>query len=68
MAGYDPSMAQPTLTQAPAYGSGAPGGSVGTAGAIQPHHGLIGIVITAAAVIVILDYIGFKFAFTAGKR
>ena len=64
-------MTDPTQVQYPAWGSGGPAPNSSTltgVGGVQPHHGLIGLVVAAAAVLIILDHIGFKFAFTAGKR
>jgi hypothetical protein len=61
----------PTQTQYPAWGSGGPASNAtyaGGGGGVQPHHGLIGMVVFAAAVLILLDHLGFKFAFTAGKR
>ena len=71
MAGIDPQLhtmgyGQPTLTQAPTVGAG---GSVSSrlASAVQPHHGLIGLVLVAVLVIVVLDRAGFRFAVTVGR-
>lgn len=71
MAGFDPQLllggGQPTLTQAPASGSGKLGSAIQT-GTIQPHHGLIGLVLIAVLTLFLLDKIGYRFFVTAGKR
>lgn len=70
MAGFDPQIifggGQPTLTQAPYTGRGGGGGLA--AGNVQPHHGLIGMVLLATLVIFVLDKAGYRFFVTAGKR
>jgi hypothetical protein len=41
---------------------------MGTNLSLQPHHGLVGLVLIAGLVIIVLDRAGFRFAVTAGKR
>lgn len=69
MAGFDPQIltggTQPTLTTAP-KSKGRP--AAWTGGAVQPHHGLVGIVLLAVLVLFLLDKAGFRFAVTVGKR
>ena len=65
MANFDPTLVTPTLVQNP-VGMGNP--RSGFASGVQPHHGLIGIVLVAALVLVVLDRAGFRFAVTAGRR
>lgn len=73
MAGWDPQAIlggdQPTLTQASSSGSGMGPGSLRglAAGAVQPHHGLIGIVLLAVLAVFVLDRLGFRFAVTVGR-
>lgn len=56
------------IGQAPTVApSNANGAAVGAA-AGNPHHGVLGIVIVAVAVLFFLDRAGFRFAVTAGKR
>jgi len=43
-------------------------GAVAGATAMQPHHGVIGIVLLAVLVLFVLDRAGFRFAVTAGRR
>lgn len=33
-----------------------------------PHVGVVGLVLIAAAILILLDQLGFRFAVTAGKR
>lgn len=69
MANFDGAKAfTPTLTSAPASGGGTPAGNASILGQVQGHHGLIGLVLVAAIALVILDRVGFRFVFTAGKR
>ena len=35
---------------------------------VEPHHGVIGLVLLAVIVLIVLDRIGFRFAVTAGRR
>jgi hypothetical protein len=35
---------------------------------VQPHHGLIGIVLIAVAILILLHLAGFRFAVAVGKR
>ena len=35
---------------------------------VQPHHGVIGLVLFAVLVLLVLDRVGFRFAVTAGRR
>ena len=69
MAGFDPSMIEganmPTLTVAPG-GRNSPGATAGVA--VQPHHGLIGLVLVAVLILFLLDRAGFRFAVTVGKK
>lgn len=58
---------QPTLTSAPSKGSGMGGGSF-SVGTVQPHHGLVGIVVVAVGVLFLLDRAGFRFAVAVGKK
>ena len=56
---------QPTL--------GAVSSSMGRAepfggGGIQPHHGILGVLIVALIGLWALDHFGFRFAVTAGNR
>lgn len=71
MAGFDPQLllggGQPTLTQAPSAGSGKLGSALNT-NSIQPHHGLIGLVLLSVLTLFLLDKIGYRFFVTAGKR
>lgn len=67
MAGWDPQMLTPTLTSGPGPTGNNGGGTLGGA-AVQPHHGLIGMVGLAVLVLVLLDRAGFRFAVTTGKR
>ena len=65
MANWDPQLVTPTLATAPNLGSGI----MGSSGAgVQQHHGVVGLVILAAAVLFLLDRAGFRFAVTAGRR
>jgi hypothetical protein len=41
---------------------------IGTGAALQPHHGVIGLVLLAVLILFLLDRAGFRFAVTAGKR
>jgi len=41
---------------------------IGTGANLQPHHGVLAIVLFAVAVLFLLDRAGFRFAVTAGKR
>lgn len=70
MAGFDPQVllggGQPTITQAPYTGRG--GISSLASGNVQPHHGLIGLVLVAAIALFVLDKAGYRFFVTAGKR
>lgn len=43
-------------------------GAIAGAIAGAPHVGVIGLVLIAAAILIILDRAGFRFAVTAGKR
>ncbi len=65
MANWDPSLVTPTLAQAPTAMGGRPALA---AGPVQPHHGLVGIVLLAALVLIVLDRAGFRFAVTVGRR
>jgi hypothetical protein len=65
MANWDPQLVTPTLAQAPTVMGGP---SMLAGGAVRPHHGLIGIVLLAAIVLVVLDRAGFRFAITVGRR
>lgn len=56
-------MSQPTLNQV----SAGMGRGVSASG-IEPHHGVIGLVIFAVVVLWALDKFGFRFAVTAGRR
>lgn len=38
------------------------------ANGLQPHHGPVGLVLVAVAVLFVLDRAGFRFAVTAGRR
>lgn len=69
MGNWNPTLVTPTRTDYTAAGSGA-GPSAGglSLGELQAHHGLYGIVLVSVAVLVILNYAGFRFVFTAGKR
>jgi hypothetical protein len=40
----------------------------GIGGSVQPHHGVVGIVLLAVIVLIVLDRVGFRFAVTAGRR
>lgn len=58
----DGGMGTPTLTAAsPSIGRG-----IGLRQ--QPHHGVVGLVLIAVAVLILLDRVGFRFAVTAGRR
>jgi hypothetical protein len=65
MANWDPTLVTPTLASAPTSMSGMGGPSMGS---VQQHHGVIGIVLLAALVLVALNQLGFRFAVTAGRR
>lgn len=67
MANWDPQMVTPTLVSAPTALSGGGGGSL-AAGNVQPHHGMIGIVLLAVLVLIALDKFGFRFMVTTGRR
>ena len=56
----------PQLTAVPSSSAG--GASPLANVSMQPHHGLVGIVLLAAILIIVLDRAGFRFAVTAGKR
>jgi len=70
MANFDPrimeagDMSGPTLTVKPGGRASGPRNGF----AVQPHHGLIGIVLLAVLVLFLLDKAGFRFAVTVGKR
>lgn len=55
------------LTYAPSAGGGT-GSSLTSGMGAQPHHGAIGLVLLAVAVLFLLDRAGFRFAVTAGRR
>jgi hypothetical protein len=40
----------------------------GIGSSVQPHHGVVGLVLVAVLVLFILDRVGFRFAVTAGRR
>ena len=65
MANYDPTLITPTLTAAPAAMSGR-GNGLGAG--LQPHHGLVGIVLVSVLILFLLDRAGFRFAVTVGRR
>lgn len=65
MANFDPALITPTLAQAPTV---LGGGRTALSGRVQPHHGLIGLVLLAALVLIVLDRAGFRFAVTVGRR
>ncbi len=69
MAGFDPQImlggGQETLSQAPGGRSSAPIGRL--ASAVQPHHGLIALVLLAVIIVVVLDRAGFRFAVAVGR-
>jgi len=47
----------------------ANGAAVGAnAAGLEPHHGVVCLVLIAVAVLFILDRAGFRFAVTAGRR
>jgi hypothetical protein len=58
------------FSQADSTAVAPPGANGLIAGAISgaPHVGVIGLVLIAAAILIILDRAGFRFAVTAGKR
>ena len=67
MAGAEPflldgGMGSPTLTTT----SSSIGRGIGMS--VQPHHGVIGLVLLAVLALIVLDRVGFRFAFTAGRR
>lgn len=66
MAGVNPQLFMPTLTAAPSVNGFAPDGGSG-GGGVQPHHGLIGIVLLAVLVLFLLDRAGFRFAVAVGR-
>ena len=68
MANWDPQLVTPTLVAAPTAMSGTGPGTSLAAGTVAPHHGLIGIVLLAVAVLFLLDKAGFRFAVTVGRR
>lgn len=72
MAGFDPQLllggGQPTLTQAPSSGSGKLGSALSTGQGVQPHHGLLGLVLLSVLTLFLLDKVGYRFFVTAGKR
>lgn len=51
---------------APQNANGAVLGATGTA--VQPHHGVICLVVLAVLILFLLDRTGFRFAVTAGRR
>lgn len=66
MAGMDQSF----LTGGAGFRQAPPpqnGNAVMVAG-VQPHHGVVGLVLIAVALLIVLDHLGFRFAVTAGKR
>jgi hypothetical protein len=71
MAGFDPQILlggdQQTLGSAPSSGSGMGGATARLASVVQPHHGLVGIVLLAVVVLLVLDRAGFRFAVTVGR-
>jgi hypothetical protein len=61
----------PAPTQLQAVPNSSAGGTSSSPFAglsMQPHHGLIGLVLVAGLIIIVLDRAGFRFAVTAGKR
>lgn len=70
MAGQEPFLldggsAYPTLTGAStSMGVGLPSGPSGT----DPRHGIIGLVLLAVLALYLLDKMGFRFVFMAGRR
>ena len=66
MANWDPQLVTPTLASAPTILSGGGGGAM-SGGTVQPHHGLIGIVLFSVLVLFLLDKAGFRFAVTVGR-
>lgn len=70
MANVDPNLLygngmQPTITSAPTATS-TPNAVTGSI-SVQPHHGVIGLVIIAVIVLWALDKFGFRFAVTVGR-
>ena len=59
-------MYQNAPNVAPQNANGAAVGAL--AGGLEPHHGVIGLVLVALAALFLLDRAGFRFAVTAGKR
>jgi hypothetical protein len=64
-AGVFQSTGSPSAISAPQNANGA---LVGVSAKLEPHHGVIGIVLLAVLVLFILDRAGFRFAVTAGRR
>ncbi len=59
----DGGLGAPVLTtQSAGMGRGIGGSGV------QPHHGVIGLVLVAVLILWALDKFGFRFAVTAGRR
>lgn len=46
----------------------ANGAVAGIASSVQPHHGVISLVLVAVLILFLLDRGGFRFAVTAGRR
>lgn len=65
---YGNPQAAPSLTAVPSSSAGGAAPLMGTNLSLQPHHGLVGLVLIAGLVIIVLDRAGFRFAVTAGKR
>jgi hypothetical protein len=66
MAGMDPSF----LTGGAGYAQAPPpnANALAVGAASGAHVGVIGLVLIAAALLIILDQLGFRFAVTAGRR
>lgn len=57
-----------TMAAAPSAKQNANGAVIGAQTQLQPHHGVIGLVLLAVIVLFLLDRAGFRFAVTAGRR
>ena len=46
----------------------ANGAALGLRAGLQPHHGVVAMVLFAVLILFLLDAAGFRFAVTAGRR
>lgn len=67
MPGHTTGFATVTPLQ-PVNGGGSSFGVNATLPDIQPHHGLVAVVLVAVVAVYLLDRLGFRFAVTVGRR